>query len=97
MRYIYDSWGNTLSVQDANGKEITDPNHMGNLNPMRYRGYYFDTETGLYYLQSRYYDPRPAALSMRMGMYLLGKVSLEAICLPIAKTTQSIELIPLVK
>lgn len=30
---------------------------MGNLNPFRYRGYYFDTETGLYYLQSRYYDP----------------------------------------
>ena len=58
VRYIYDSWGNTLSVQDANGKEITDPNHMGNLNPMRYRGYYFDTETGLYYLQSRYYDPK---------------------------------------
>ena len=58
VRYIYDSWGNTLSVQDANGKEITDPNHMGNLNPMRYRGYYFDTETGLYYLQSRYYDPQ---------------------------------------
>ena len=58
VRYIYDSWGNTLSVQDANGKEITDPNHMGNLNPMRYRGYYFDTETGLYYLHSRYYDPQ---------------------------------------
>ena len=30
---------------------------MGNLNPFRYRGYYFDTETGLYYLNSRYYDP----------------------------------------
>ena len=58
VRYIYDSWGNTLSVQDANGKKITDPNHMGNLNPMRYRGYYFDTETGLYYLHSRYYDPK---------------------------------------
>ena len=56
MRYIYDSWGNTLSVQDANGNEITSPNNMGNLNPFRYRGYYFDSETGLYYLQSRYYD-----------------------------------------
>ena len=58
MRYIYDSWGNTLSVQDANGQEITSPNNMGNLNPFRYRGYYFDTETGLYYLHSRYYDPQ---------------------------------------
>ena len=30
---------------------------MANFNPFRYRGYYFDTDTGLYYLQSRYYDP----------------------------------------
>lgn len=50
--------GNILSVQDANGNEITSPNNMGNLNPFRYRGYYFDTETGLYYLHSRYYDPQ---------------------------------------
>jgi len=30
---------------------------IGNINPFRYKGYYYDTETGLYYLQSRYYDP----------------------------------------
>ena len=30
---------------------------MSNRNPLRYRGYYYDTETGFYYLQSRYYDP----------------------------------------
>jgi RHS repeat-associated protein len=30
---------------------------VGVENPMRYRGYYYDTETGLYYLQSRYYNP----------------------------------------
>ncbi len=30
---------------------------VGQKNPIRYRGYYYDTETGLYYLQSRYYDP----------------------------------------
>ena len=30
---------------------------IGQLNPIRYRGYYYDTETGFYYLQSRYYDP----------------------------------------
>ena len=30
---------------------------MGNLNPFRYRGYYYDTETNLYYLKTRYYDP----------------------------------------
>ena len=27
------------------------------INPLRYRGYYYDSETGMYYLQSRYYDP----------------------------------------
>ena len=57
-RYIYDSWGNTLSVQDGNGQEITNAEHIANLNPFRYRGYYFDSETGLYYLQNRYYDPQ---------------------------------------
>ena len=30
---------------------------MAGINPLRYRGYYYDTETGFYYLQSRYYDP----------------------------------------
>ena len=55
-RYIYDTWGSTLSVIDANGKAITDANHIANINPIRYRGYYYDAETGLYYLQSRYYD-----------------------------------------
>lgn len=55
-RYIYDTWGNTLSVTDASGKAITDLLHIASINPIRYRGYYFDAETGLYYLQSRYYD-----------------------------------------
>ena len=58
MADIYDSWGNTLSVQDGNGQEITSAEHIANLNPFRYRGYYFDSETGLYYLQNRYYDPQ---------------------------------------
>ena len=35
----------------------TGTNHIGNLNPFRYRGYYYDRETGLYFLQTRYYDP----------------------------------------
>ena len=42
---------------DGNGQEIGDAAHIGNKNPFRYRSYYFDTETGLYYLKSRYYDP----------------------------------------
>ncbi len=56
VRYIYDAWGNH-AVLDADGNDIDDPNHVGNLNPFRYRGYYYDVETGLYFLQTRYYDP----------------------------------------
>ena len=56
VQYNYDAWGNH-KVVDANGNEITDPNHLGNLNPFRYRGYYYDTETGFYFLKTRYYDP----------------------------------------
>ena len=42
---------------DANGADITDVNHIGVLNPFRYRGYFYDSETGLYYLKTHYYDP----------------------------------------
>ena len=45
-------------MQDGNGQEITSENDIGNLNPFRYRGYYFGSDTGLYYLQNRYYDPQ---------------------------------------
>ena len=56
-RYTYDAWGDIVSVTDENGNAITDQNHVANRNPIRYRGYYYDTESGLYYLNSRYYDP----------------------------------------
>ena len=55
--YNYDAWGNVISVTDANGAAITDSTHIANVNPLRYRGYYYDFESGLYYLRSRYYDP----------------------------------------
>ena len=45
--YEYDAWGNVLSQSGS----------MASTNPLRYRGYYYDSETGFYYLQSRYYDP----------------------------------------
>ena len=48
--YSYDAWGN-CTVTNAAGYAV------GDRNPFRYRGYYYDTETGLYYLQSRYYSP----------------------------------------
>ena len=56
-RYVYDSWGNVLHVYNASNAEITSTAHLANQNPFRYRGYYYDSESGLYYLQSRYYDP----------------------------------------
>ena len=57
--YEYDAWGNIISVKDGSGTDISsNENHIANLNPIRYRGYYYDTETGLYYLQSRYYNPQ---------------------------------------
>ena len=55
--YTYDPWGKVLSVANGSGTAITDPYQVGALNPLRYRGYYYDTDTQLYYLQSRYYDP----------------------------------------
>lgn len=45
--YEYDAWGKILSSSGSKAE----------INPLRYRGYYYDTETGFYYLQSRYYDP----------------------------------------
>ena len=56
VEYYYDAWGNH-KVVDEKGDEIIDLDNIGNLNPFRYRGYYYDTETGLYFLQTRYYDP----------------------------------------
>ena len=64
-KYNYDAWGNhrignarnELIYDSATGIIATGyENHIAILNPIRYRGYYYDTETGLYYLQSRYYD-----------------------------------------
>ena len=51
VTYAYDAWGNVLSVTGS----MKDT--LGKINPIRYRGYVYDHETGLYYLQSRYYDP----------------------------------------
>ena len=54
-RSAYGAWGN-YSVHDKDGKKTTDATFIGHINPLRYRGYYYDRETRLYYLQSRYYD-----------------------------------------
>ena len=52
VQYKYDAWGKCQTI-------IVDPNAstIAELNPFRYRGYYFDAETGFYFLKTRYYDP----------------------------------------
>ena len=57
-RYTYDAWGRILSITDGNGNINTSSTFIGYVNPIRYRGYYYDVETDWYYLNSRYYDPR---------------------------------------
>ena len=63
-RYVYDAWGNHKVYNDVDivvydssiGLTAGYEMHIGNINPFRYRGYYFDKDIGLYYLNSRYYD-----------------------------------------
>ena len=57
VRYRYDAWGNHV-VLNPNGSRNESSTFIGNINPFRYRGYYYDTETKLYYLKTRYYDPK---------------------------------------
>ena len=51
VSYEYGIWGDNTVITGTLADTI------GNKNPLRYRSYYFDAETGFYYLQSRYYDP----------------------------------------
>ena len=53
VEYTYDAWGNILQMNDTTDGWFK----VGTANPFRYRGYYYDNESGFYYLQSRYYDP----------------------------------------
>ncbi len=49
--YAYDAWGNCTILSGASNDLVSN-------NPIRYRGYYLDSETGLYYLNARYYSPQ---------------------------------------
>ena len=71
VEYIYDAWGKLISTTG------TLATTLGADNPFRYRGYYHDTETGLYYLTTRYYDPEvcrfiSADVYMSTGQGVLG-------------------------
>ena len=54
--YTYDAWGNCTVTTTAGITEL-ESTVVNTYNPFRYRGYYYDVETGFYYLQSRYYNP----------------------------------------
>lgn len=59
VMYLVDASGNEVAAYDYDpyGKIISATGELAGINPLRYRGYYYDTETDFYYLQSRYYDP----------------------------------------
>ena len=76
--YAYDAYGNCTIVSQQAG--------VGTLNPFRYRGYYWDIDLGLYYLQTRYYDPATGRFINADGLeYLnpqtLGGINLYSYCL----------------
>jgi len=58
VKYTYDPYGNITSTTNGSGTAVAaSAAHIANYNPFRYRGYRYDTDTGFYYLKSRYYDP----------------------------------------
>ena len=67
ISYTYDAWGSTTTAY-LNGGSSTAARY----NPFRYRGYYFDSETGFYYLQSRYYNPTWGRFISVDGLAMLG-------------------------
>jgi|GEM_PF-3614859 len=64
--YTYDAWGNIFSA--------TGP--MAAINPIRYRGYYYDDETGWYWFQTRYYNPTWCRFINADCMFIAGKDAL---------------------
>ncbi len=70
VTYEYGAWGDVVSVTGSLAQTV------GAKNPIRYRGYYYDGETGFYYLQSRYYDPYTARFINADGEIGVGTVVL---------------------
>ncbi len=83
-QYRYDAWGNVLVLR-SNGRPDITASSIGNINPIRYRSYYYDSDIGFYYCQSRYYDPDTGRwISPDSIRYLdtdsLGELNLFAYC-----------------
>ncbi len=71
-RYTYNTWGYMQNILDENGDSNYDPTHIANINPIRYRGYYFDRESDFYYLQSRYYSPEICRFISADALFVAG-------------------------
>ena len=80
--YTYGAWGEVLAVSPATENNSTQLS-IANANPLRYRGYYWDAETGYYYLQSRYYNSNLARFinSDLLEIASVEKVEQAGICL----------------
>jgi len=76
VKYVYDAWGNILQMNDTTDGWFK----VGTANPFRYRGYYYDNESGLYYLQTRYYDAAIGRFINADGFRPPGRDFSETIC-----------------
>ena len=65
--YLYDAWGNPIPTDESSDSEV------GRINPFRYKSYYYDSETRLYYLRSRSYDPVVGRFLNADAVELLGE------------------------
>ncbi len=77
VEYVYDSWGKLLSTTGSGASTI------GFLNPLRYRGYFYDTDLSLYLLETRYYDPETGRFINADGVVdnrNLGNMNLYSYC-----------------
>ena len=82
---MVDSCGNSVAsyTYDPYGKVLTATGALAEINPLRYRGYYYDKESGFYYLQSRYYDPavrRFINADSQIGIGSIGGYNLFSYC-----------------
>ena len=109
--YVYDGIGNIISVIDAAGNKVANYSYdafgnitfcsgtLSRLNPFRYKGYFFDEESRLYYLNSRYYDPSICRFLsidnvdniLSKGYFTDLKINLYAYCLSNPVTNQDNE------
>ena len=84
-KYVYDAWGNHKTYVLNDGAYVDISDHLSytqdglnnkliaEINPFRYRGYYYDIETNLYYLNSRYYDPEVGRFINADNISILGE------------------------